>query len=117
MENRRQQHKKQLIDSFHEALARKDTDGAIEIVKKLDLYLTPAEAESLQEAAHGVFKEKLNNLRTQFSVAVQDHNWAEAVRVGDIIIRDFPNTQMAKEVRESMDALRERAANPEVAEV
>jgi outer membrane protein assembly factor BamD (BamD/ComL family) len=48
---------------------------------------------------------------------VQDHHWADAVRVGDIIIRDFPNTQMAKEVRESMDALRERAANPEVAEV
>jgi hypothetical protein len=117
VEGRRQQHKRQLIDSWHDAVQRKDWDGAIEILKKLDLYLTPTEAESFQETARGVFKEKLNNLRTQFSMAVQDHHWADAVRVGDIIIRDFPNTQMAKEVRESMDALRERAANPEVAEV
>jgi outer membrane protein assembly factor BamD (BamD/ComL family) len=60
-----------------------------------------------------VFKDKLNNLRAQFSLAVHDQNWAEATRLGETIIRDFPNTQMAKEVREKMDALRQRAAQPE----
>ena len=57
----------------------------------------------------GVFKDKLNSLRASFSMAVHDQHWNEASRIGEIIIRDFPNTQMAKEVREKMDALRERA--------
>jgi outer membrane protein assembly factor BamD (BamD/ComL family) len=52
----------------------------------------------------------MENLRTQFSIAVQDHNWQEAIRVGETIMIDFPNTQMAKEVREKMDALRQRAS-------
>ena len=33
--------------------------------------LTPAEADSMQESARGVFKEKLNILRSQFSACVQ----------------------------------------------
>lgn len=106
---RREQHKKQLIQSLDEAVNRKDTDGGIEILKKLDAYLTPAEAESMQETARGIFKAKLENLRTQFSMAVQDRNWPEAIRIGDTIARDFPNTQMAKEVREAMEGLRQRA--------
>ena len=73
IENRRQAHKKQLLESWNEAVRRNDVDGSIEILKNLDPYLTPAEAESLQEPARHVFKEKLNSLRTQFSLAVQDH--------------------------------------------
>jgi tetratricopeptide (TPR) repeat protein len=112
IEARRQTHKKQLLDSWNEAVNRKDVDGAIEILKKLDLYLTPSEAESIQEQARTIFKQKMENLRTQFSVAVQDHNWQEAIRIGETIMIDFPNTQMAKEVREKMDALRQRANEP-----
>jgi len=119
VEKRREAHKKQLIDSWNDAVARHDIDGAIEILKRLDLYLTPAEAEGFQETARGIFKEKLNILRTQFSVAVQDHNWNEALRLAEAIQRDFPNTQMAREVREMMDLLRARAAGlePEAAQV
>src|SRR3954447_3535964 len=79
VENRRMAHKKQLIDSWNDAVARHDVDGGIEILKRLDAYLTPTEAEGFQETARGIFKEKLNILRTQFSVAVQDHNWSEAI--------------------------------------
>ena len=88
-------------------------DGSIEILKQLDPYLTPQEAEQMQEPVRNVFKEKLNSLRTQFSLAVQDHKWAEAIRLGDIISRDFPNTKIAQEVREKMDALRQRANREE----
>ncbi len=117
IENRRQAHKKQLVDSWHEAVARHDVDGSIEILKRLDAYLTPTEAESFQETARGIFKEKLNNLRTQFSVAVQDHRWNEALRLGEAITGDFPNTQMAKEVREMMESLRSRASGLQPAAV
>jgi hypothetical protein len=115
VERRRNQHKQQLIQAFQDARSRNDIDGSIEIVKQLDVYLTPTEAEAYQEQVRSVFKDKLNNLRAQFSLAVHDQHWGEAVRIGETIINDFPNAQMAKEVREKMDALRQRAAQPEPA--
>lgn len=111
IESRRQAFKKQLLDQWHESIHRRDVDQSIAIVKKLDLYLTPAEAESMQESVRGVFKAKLENLRVQFSTAVQEHNWSEAIRVGETIIRDFPNAKISQEVRDKMDALRGRAGS------
>ena len=35
------------------------------------------------------------------------------MRLGDIIVRDFPNTKIAQEVREKMDALKQRAERQE----
>ena len=109
---RREQHKQRLIESLHDAVARKDTDGGIEIVNQLDMYLSPAEAEKLQDEVRAVFKAKLENLRTQFGIAHQDENHAEELRIAEIIIQDFPNTQMAKELRERISELRRRAAEP-----
>ncbi|HMB96097.1 MAG TPA: hypothetical protein VKK61_08675 [Tepidisphaeraceae bacterium] len=117
VENRRIQQKQQLIGSWNDSVQRHDVDGAIEILKRLDMYLTPAEAEKYQEAARGIFKEKLNLLRTQFSVAVQDHKWIDAIQLAEAIMRDFPNTQMAKEARDMMDTLRARASGLEPAPV
>jgi hypothetical protein len=118
IENRRQAHKRQLLDSWKDAVSRKDVDGSIEVLKRLDLYLTPTEAESMQETARGIFKEKLNNLKDQFSQAVQAHRWTEAIKIGDTIIHDFPNSRIALEVRDTMEPLRKRAAAPaEVAKV
>jgi hypothetical protein len=112
---RRDQQKKRLLDGWNDAVVRRDVDGGIEILKQLDNYLTPSEAESLQETARGVFKEKLVHLRDEFAQVVQEHKWAEAVRLGDIIVRDFPNTRIAQEVREKMEALRQRANETELA--
>ena len=117
IENRRQAHKKQLIDSFQDALHRKDNDGAIEILKKLDLYLTRAEADQMQDTVRNLFKEKINDLRTQFALAVQDHKWHDSVRIGEMIVRDFPNSGIAREVKEKLETLRQRAAEPEGAGV
>jgi hypothetical protein len=117
IEARRQQHKRQLLESWHDSVNRKDVDGAIEILKRLDTYLTSAEADSMQEAARGVFKEKLNILRSQFSSCVQEDKWIDALRLAEEVIRDYPNTQMAKEMRDMLPNLQERASGktPEVA--
>jgi len=122
IEARRQGTKRQLLDAFNEAVVRKDVDGGIEIVKKLDAYLTRNEAEQMQESVRGIFKEKLNQLGAQFTLAVQDQKWLEAVRTGELIVRDFPNSGIAREVRERMAYLRDRAgehqpANAEMARV
>ncbi len=113
IESRRQMRKQQLLDSWNEAVHRHDVDGSIEILKRLDVYLTPAEAESMQETARNVFREKREALRTHFALAVQEQKWHEALRLADEIIRDFPNTRIAQEVREKMEALRKRADEPE----
>lgn len=112
IENRRQNHKKQLIQSWHEALARQDNDASIDILKQLDPYLTPAEAESMQEGVRNVFKERLNNLVAQFGAAVHGQRWAESIRIGGQIQAEFPNSRAAHEVREKMEALKQRATEP-----
>lgn len=109
IEGRRQSHKKQLCDSWADAVARHDVDGSIEVLKRLDPYLTPAEAEKMQESARGIFKEKINQLKNQYTQAALSQNYAEAERVGDAIIRDFPNSRLAAEVRETIGTLRQRA--------
>jgi hypothetical protein len=115
VEERRAAHKRQLIESWQDAIARRDVDGSIEILRKLDPYLSPQEAEAMQEPARNLFKEKLNSLRTQFSLAVTDHRWAEAIRVGEIMIRDFPNTRAAQEARDMLPHLKQRESEPETA--
>jgi hypothetical protein len=113
IESRRQQRKQQLRDSWQEAVNRRDVDGSIEILKKLDLYLTPAEADAMQETARNVFKEKREALRIHFAQAVKENRIAEAIRLGDEIMNDFPNTRMAQEVREMMEGLRQRIQEPQ----
>lgn len=112
IEARRQSHKKQLLQSWHEAVARHDVDGSIDILRQLDPYLTPAEAEAMQDTARGVFKEKLNNLSAQFANAIREHRWNEAIKAGEQIQSEFPNSRAAQEVKEKMDSLRQRAGEP-----
>jgi hypothetical protein len=117
IERRRQTHKNQLYASFQDAMSRKDNDGAIEILKKLDMYLTRTEADQMQDTVRNLFKEKIHDLRTRFALAVQDHKWAESVRVGEEIVRDFPNSGIAREVKDKLETLRARAAEPQTAGV
>lgn len=117
IETRRHSHKKQLLDGFHDSVARHDVDGGIEILKSLDSYLTPAEAESMQETARQIFKDKRLILGQQFAVAVREHRWSEAIRLGEAITAEFPNSRMAQEVQEKMELLRQRATETEPAKV
>ncbi len=109
IESRRQAHKRLLLESWRDAVARNDIDGSIEILKKVDPYLTPAEAASMQETARGIFRERLNQLRDKFARAVHDENWGEAVRLGELIMSEHPNSRLALEVKDTMDTLKQRA--------
>lgn len=114
IERRRQSHKQQLLQSWHEAVARHD-EASIDILRQLDSYLTPAEAESMQDTARSVFKERLNNLVAQFGAAIREHRWAQGVRIGEQIQSEFPNSRAAQEVKDKMDMLRQRASEPATA--
>lgn len=108
IEHRRQAVKRQLLARWQETVNHKQIDEAITVLRKLDNYLTPVEASGLEEDARMIFKEKLAKLRVEFTSAVQSHNWRDAKRLADTIISDFPNTQMAREVRDMMPTIDER---------
>lgn len=109
----REQHKQELMKAWEEATHRSDTDHAIEILRELDQYLSPAEGHALQNSARHVFKEKLLQLGVQFRFAVNEKRWADALATGLILVRDFPNARMTGEVREALDTLRDHAAQQE----
>jgi len=107
---RKDKRKKELLAMWDQAVKRQNTDRSLEILKELDLYLTPNEGLALQESASSVFRTKLHNLGVQFSLAVAEQQWAKAFETGRQIVRDFPNSRMAHEIRGKMEILRDRAS-------
>ena len=109
MKMRKEEHKTELLAAWDDAVRRSDTDLAIDILKELDQYLSPAEAKTIQASARDVFKEKLLQYGVQFRFAVNEKRWQDALSVGLELIREYPNARMANEVRDVLDTLRERA--------
>jgi hypothetical protein len=110
----KESHKRELLKEWMDSVQKDDVNRSVELLKQLDQYLTPGEAESYIEIARDVFKKKLNQLSAQFSLHVTDKNWNEAARIGQQIIDEFPNTLIAKQVKERMPILREKASGASV---
>jgi hypothetical protein len=106
---RRGEHKRRLLKEWDDAVQRNAVDKGIEILRELDQYLTKNEAAALEESARGVFRTKLHNMGLQFSLAVTEHNWRDALALGRQIMEEFPNSRMASEVRERIGILTKRA--------
>jgi hypothetical protein len=106
--DKKEDRKKVLLAAWDDAVKNQETDRSLEILKELDLYLTPNEALALQEAAKDVFRTKLHNLGIQFSIAVSEKRWMEALEVGEQIVSDFPNSKMCEEIRDKINILRQK---------
>lgn len=103
--DKKQERKKILLAAWDDAIRQQETDRSLDILKELDLYLTPNEGLALQEAARDIFRTKLHNLGVQFSIAVTEKQWNGALNVGRQIIKEFPNSRMSQEIRGKMDVL------------
>ncbi len=106
---RREAHKQELLTKWKQAVARNEIDEGISILSQLDQYLTREEAQGLQDSARDVFEARLLNLGVQFSLAVSEHRWRDALEVGLQIRQEFPNSRMAQEVSQRIETLRVRA--------
>jgi tetratricopeptide (TPR) repeat protein len=106
--DKKEERKKGLLNAWDDAIKRQATDRSLEILRELDLYLTPNEGLALQEAAKDVFRNKLHNLGVQFSLAVSGKQWEKAIEAGEQIIHDFPNSRMAEEIHEKWDILKQK---------
>jgi tetratricopeptide (TPR) repeat protein len=111
--DKKENHKRELLAEWDDAVKRQATDQSLEILRELDAYLTPNEGLALQESARDVFRTKLHNMGVQFSLAVTGKRWAQAVETGEQIIRDFPNSRMAQEIRDKMDVLKSKIQSPQ----
>lgn len=105
----RAQRKRDLERQFLRASEVGDFDKAMKLLKEMDTYLSPEEAEPYLEIARGVIGQKKENLGVQFRMRVQDRDWIGAMHVGEQIIKEFPNSNFASEVRNMIDDLRLRA--------
>ena len=105
--DRKQERKRILLAVWDDAVKNQETDRSLEVLKELDQYLTPNEGLALQEAARDVFRTKLHNLGMQFSIAVTEKRWTEALDIGQQIISDFPNSKMSEEIRGKLDVLQQ----------
>jgi hypothetical protein len=108
-EQKRQAHKKALLEQLDKASQGKDLDRGVEILKLLDNYLTPTEAAALEESARDVFRARLHKMGVQFSMFVTEKAWDKAFKLGKEIINEYPNSRMAQEVREKMEILEQNA--------
>lgn len=95
---------------FLHAAQREDTEQAMQLLKELDHYLGEEEAARFREVARGVIGKARDNLGVRFKLLVQDKAWGEALTVGEEIVKEFPNSRMAAEVRDMLDVLRERSS-------
>lgn len=95
-----------------EAAGTEQSDEAMVLLKELDQYVTPEQAESMKAMARGVIGRAREELGARFKGAVQERQWTEAVGLGEQIVRQFPNTRMAAEVREMMEQIRSNANSP-----
>jgi hypothetical protein len=109
IEQRREKHKRDLLREWDSVVQRREVDRAVEMLQKLDQYLTPEEAGVVQASAREILKDQLLNLGMQFKLAVADRRWRDALEVGVEIIEERPNSKMAEEVRQMIPKLRERA--------
>jgi hypothetical protein len=105
-------HKRELLKNWKDAIARDDIEASVSLLKQLDQYLSPSEAEAYKEAARDVFRKRLQQLQVQFALHVHDKNWGEALRIGQQITDEFPNTRTAAEVRERLPILQKNAQQP-----
>ncbi len=108
----KENHKRTLLKEWKDAVTKEDVDRSVELLKQLDQYLTPGEGEGFKEIARDVFKKQLQQLGVQFALQCNDKNWGEAIRIGQQITDQFPNTRIAAEVREVMPSLRDKLNQP-----
>lgn len=109
VESAKQRYKLDVERRFLEAAQEERVEDAMDLLHEMDHLLTEGEAERFREVARGVIGKARENLGVQFKLAVRDKAWDHASQIGERIIEEFPNSRMASEVRELIDAIRERA--------
>ena len=105
----RDSRKRDLESDFMRTVKEDDTTGAMDILKELDQYLNQADATRLSQVVQDLVGRHRDRISEQFKAAVNRHDWDSAISIAEVIMREFPNTRIAKEVSAMMEAIRHKA--------
>jgi predicted NAD-dependent protein-ADP-ribosyltransferase YbiA (DUF1768 family) len=108
LERRWHDFKDELLRRYDQAVRSQDVDHAHALLFELDRYIAPDEAEALKESARGVFRARLEQIKTQFTIAVSYKQFPSAIEAGERLIREFPNSGYAREISKLLPILRQR---------
>jgi len=106
----RQAHRRALESTLGQALQADDVDRAMDTLRELDRFLDREDAARLAPLVQDLVARHRERLGVRFKSAVSEHRWSEAIRAGDVIVSEYPNTKMAEEVRGMLQVLRVRAS-------
>lgn len=109
LEGRRRQFKDGLLKEYEQAVRNEDIDRAHRLLFELDQYIVPEEAEALKESARNVFRARLEQIKTRFSIAVSYKQFHNAIAAGEQLMREFPHSGYAREIEKLLPVLHERA--------
>lgn len=115
IERRRQEVKDGLLKEYDQAVRGEDIERAHRLLFALDQYLVPQEAEPLKESAREVFRARMEQIKTRFTIAVSYKQFHNAIDAGEQLIREFPNSGYAQEISKLMPILRQRARQQKIA--
>lgn len=110
--DRKNAFKQQLLNRWKDAVARKDIDGSVAVLRQLDMYVSPEEVEQLKDGALEIFKIRIEQLREKFKQSVYEKKWNEVMQLAEDIITDFPTSKLAQEVRGVMEMVRNNNMQP-----
>lgn len=94
---------------FTAAAENERVEEALDLLEELDQYLSEADAAPLMETARGVIGKAKELLGERFKAAIRDQDVEESTRIGDQIVRRFPNSRMSQEVHDVLSTLHQRA--------
>ena len=117
IELRRQELKRKLLAEYDQAVRSQDVERAHRLLFALDQHLMPKEAEALKPSARNVFRARLEQIKTQFSIAVSYRQFASAIEAGERLMREFPNSGYAQEISKLLPVLRQRATQQTTGDV
>lgn len=100
--------KRMLHSQFVSSIASGDIEQSMKVLRELDRYLSPEEAEAIRSSAQDVINGHRELLSNHFREAVSTHDWAQAIEAGERIMMEYPMDTMAAEVSEMMERLHER---------
>ena len=112
IEHRRQAHKQQLVQTWHEASARHDWDGAIEILRNSTPTSPPQRPSRCRKRSATSSRKSSTTWVASSQLSSARRKWTDAIRLGEQIQSDFPNSRIAQEVKEKMESLRPEPPNP-----
>lgn len=93
---------RKLLMAFKKAVQEENVIQAREILEQLnhqipnlEYLLTKIDIIEIQES----LSKMLHILGGQFCLAITKRNWEKALKIGEIILNDYPNSEMASHVR------------------